>query len=211
MKEQYKFLARKAPQTIAMSAFSGEGLDQLAPALEQALALNMDQVHLMLPYSHSALLDAAHSHGILERVHYGDEGIELQGKLPKFLINQILSLSTREEGDSDDDIDKHMDECINEDLTDLVDEFAQAIEEISVDDCILDTLNEPINIKLKQSKQPRRIVRKDRDSLEWLDRLEARTIQVAMDSSQFESDEPCDENLADDEWDPSKLLSTDDY
>lgn len=166
LKEQYKFLAQRRPQTIAMSAITKEGVEALAPALEQALAEQMEVVSLQIPYSCSHLLDNIHSLGFLTSVKYQDDYIEIEGKIPTFLRRQIQQLL--DEGKQSNN------SCSIEDEGDL---------NIGVDEC------------------DRRSDKKT-DDWAWIDDVIA---------AAEEADREEDETDGEDEWDPAKLIPTEDY
>jgi hypothetical protein len=172
LKEQYKFLAAKSPQTIAMSAVSKEGVEGLAPALEQALAAQMEEVSLQLPYPCSHLLDNIHSLGFLRSVNYRDEHIEIEGKIPSFLRRQIQQLL--EEGSNG--------------------------KRVGADACAVDNEDEE-DLNLGGIGQ------RKLDDWSWLDKAIAAAEQ--QEAEQGQSDEG--EEDEDDEWNPAKLIRTDDY
>jgi len=93
--EYFKLEASKRPQTIAVSAVTGEGISNLMPALETALASNMDYIGTTIPYNDgtTSLIDSLHNLGILDEVVYLEEGIYVRGKVPLFLRDHIISLT----------------------------------------------------------------------------------------------------------------------
>ena len=99
IKAQYKFLASRMKSTVALSAVTGEGSENLAAALEDALTSNMEEVDIILPYTaeHAPLLDSIHTLGFLDSVIYKEDGIYISGKIPLFLKRKIDLIGLEEE------------------------------------------------------------------------------------------------------------------
>lgn len=129
-KEFLKFEAKKRGQTVAVSASTGEGMDQLKSVLQETLSAQMEPIALTLS-GHEAsfggaggegelsssssggggedwrglfqeeegglqsrrdsLISAMHDLGVIEEVHYGDDGVYVRGLVPTFLREQIDS------------------------------------------------------------------------------------------------------------------------
>jgi GTP-binding protein HflX len=91
-KEFLKLEASKRSQTVALSAATGEGIDEFKAALEEALANSMMYISLTLPYDDAratALLSSIHDLGVLEEVSYNNDGIYVRGSVPEFLQRQV--------------------------------------------------------------------------------------------------------------------------
>ena len=87
----YQFEAAKRPYVVALSALTGEGIDDIMPKLESALVSTMESIEeLIIPYDRSDFLDAVHRLGSLDEVVYLNQGIQVTGKIPRFLKEQIL-------------------------------------------------------------------------------------------------------------------------
>ena len=97
-KEFFRYEAGKRQQTVALSASTGEGMDSLLRVLETALSSQMQELEWILPYEYNGpLLSTLHRLSILEEVKYGDDGILVRGHVPRFLCEQIVSLSKGED------------------------------------------------------------------------------------------------------------------
>lgn len=81
--------AQKRPQTVAMSAMTAEGTNDLMRAMESALSSQMEYISCTISYNHVTLLSTVHNLGILDEVQYLDEGVFVRGKVPLFLKEQI--------------------------------------------------------------------------------------------------------------------------
>ncbi|KAJ1433151.1 P-loop containing nucleoside triphosphate hydrolase protein, partial [Ochromonadaceae sp. CCMP2298] len=96
-----RFEAAKRSQTVAMSAKTGDGSEQLLHALEQALSSQMQLLACTLPYEYTPIMSTLHRLSVLETVTYSDSGIYVKGFVPRFLCEQIVTLSQ-----ADDDEEK---------------------------------------------------------------------------------------------------------
>ena len=91
-KEFLKLEASKRSQTVALSAVTGEGMENFKIALEEALTSSMMFISLTLPYEDTratALLSSIHDLGVLEEVSYNNDGIYVRGSIPEFLRRQV--------------------------------------------------------------------------------------------------------------------------
>lgn len=158
IKDQYKHLASGLKYTVAMSAVTGEGRENLAPALEDAISSQLEEISIVLSYLHAPQLDSIHTLGFLDSVIYKEDGIHINGKLPLFLKRRLELLISSDSNES-------------------------------VDESDLDDISDTIKLSEKMLGM----------SWEYLDNVEA---SVAAD---------CDDKDCEDEWDPSKLIETDDY
>ena len=82
------------PGSVAISAFTGEGLDGLLEAVGDRLRAMAEITELLVPYERGDVLASVHREGeVLSEVH-GDDGIRLrarlerasQGKLAEFVV-----------------------------------------------------------------------------------------------------------------------------
>jgi len=73
------------PNTVCISAATGEGIEELLSAIESCIVSsdNMVQINLVLPYERGDLLDLIHSQGIfMEEVKYLPEGTSVNAVVP---------------------------------------------------------------------------------------------------------------------------------
>lgn len=73
-----------------MSAATGEGLGDLARALQAAIVSQMDYISAVLSYEHATVLAELYSLGALDEVTYQDDGIFIRGRVPSFLKDQVM-------------------------------------------------------------------------------------------------------------------------
>jgi 50S ribosomal subunit-associated GTPase HflX len=65
-----RFEAAKRSQTVAMSARTGEGSEELLSALEEALSSQMQLLACYLPYEYTPIMSTLHRLSVLEEVTY---------------------------------------------------------------------------------------------------------------------------------------------
>ncbi len=95
--EQREELERAHPETILVSAFTGEGLDALAQAIEEQFAQTLRVVELLIPYDEGGRLAELHEiAGDLEREETSD-GVRVLARLPAPIASryQQFALSSR--------------------------------------------------------------------------------------------------------------------
>jgi GTP-binding protein HflX len=80
--ERRQGLAHRHPRGVPVSALTGEGLDELREAIEQAFARTLTSVELLLPYSEGGRL--AELHDVAGDLHREDtpEGVRVVARLP---------------------------------------------------------------------------------------------------------------------------------
>ena len=74
------------PKAVAISARTGEGVDDLLKSVTQLLFENYVSVSLWLPYREGGLISMFHEQGHVEKVEHGEEGIQITGMLPQRLV-----------------------------------------------------------------------------------------------------------------------------
>jgi GTP-binding protein HflX len=70
------------PNSVAISALTGEGLDDLLKSLYEILFEDFVGVSVWLPYKEGSLISMFHEQGQVEMVEHGDGGMKLTGRIP---------------------------------------------------------------------------------------------------------------------------------
>lgn len=84
-----KRLLRREPRSVALSARTGEGVDDLLDVVEKALPHPGQAVHALVPYQRGDLISRAHEHGeVLEKEHTAD-GTRLHAHVPPSLAAEF--------------------------------------------------------------------------------------------------------------------------
>ncbi len=76
-------------RVVPVSAQQGVGIAELLSAVEDSLAEQMAEADVLLPYDSGEALNLWHKQGIIEDISYGEEGIHVRGRLPKWLLGSL--------------------------------------------------------------------------------------------------------------------------
>jgi GTP-binding protein HflX len=91
--------ARKAlenfPNSVAISALTGEGIDDLLKSVNGTLFEKLVDVSLWLPYKEGALISLFHEQGHVDIVEHGDDGIQITGLIPNRLMARYSPYMTQ--------------------------------------------------------------------------------------------------------------------
>jgi GTPase len=95
----------KFPQSVAISARTGEGIDDLLAMLRSTLYETFTPIIIRLPYQQGQLISLFHEFGQVERLEHGRKGVYLQGRIPGRLLAQFkhwqVKPGDKEKEDSD--------------------------------------------------------------------------------------------------------------
>jgi len=90
-KEFIKYEAKKRGNTVALSATTGEGFDDLLNTLENVLSSKMEFISMNIPYDQNTIMNSIHNLGSIEEIQYLDDGMFVRAHIPKFLYEQLIS------------------------------------------------------------------------------------------------------------------------
>ena len=79
------------PQSVAISARTGEGLDDLLERVSTMLYETFTSIKVRLPYQQGQLISLFHEFGQVERLEHGRKGVLMQGRIPGRLVAQFQS------------------------------------------------------------------------------------------------------------------------
>ena len=71
---------------VAVSAHTGEGIEQLLLAIEAITEKVMAPLRVTLPYSRGDLVAMFHERGLVEVVSHSEDGTHLEGRVPRRLV-----------------------------------------------------------------------------------------------------------------------------
>ncbi|MCJ7534449.1 MAG: GTPase HflX [Anaerolineales bacterium] len=74
------------PKAVAISALTGEGINDLLKSVNAMLFVNFVSVSLWLPYREGGLISQFHEQGHVEMVEHDENGIQIKGMLPNRLV-----------------------------------------------------------------------------------------------------------------------------
>ncbi len=93
--------ARKAleyfPNSVAISALTGEGIDDLLKSVNGILFEKLVDISLWLPYKEGALISLFHEQGHVDMVEHGDDGIQITGVIPNRLLARYSQYMTQDQ------------------------------------------------------------------------------------------------------------------
>jgi GTPase len=94
------------PQSVAVSAYTGIGIDDLLNSIETTLYETFTPIQIRLPYQQGQLISLFHEFGQIERLEHGRKDVLIQGRIPGRLLAQfkpwqVLSLEKEDERDED--------------------------------------------------------------------------------------------------------------
>ena len=77
------------PNTVAISALTGYGLETLKLRLEEALEAEMARVKVQLPFDRGDLVSLFHERGLIQTEEYQEQGTYIVGRIPHTLLPQF--------------------------------------------------------------------------------------------------------------------------
>ncbi len=82
--------------SVAISALTGEGVPELMRHISAALQGLLVQVNVLLPYQRTDLLAQCHEYGRVEKVEYGEYGIEVTACVTRYLAGHLQNFASPE-------------------------------------------------------------------------------------------------------------------
>lgn len=93
------------PNAVAISAKTGQGVDDLLNSVRQQLFENFVPIRVNLPYDQGGLISGFHENGQVEQVQHIRKGVKIQGKIPGRLLARYSPYLEENNKDSLDYID----------------------------------------------------------------------------------------------------------
>jgi GTP-binding protein HflX len=94
------------PNSVAISAISGQGIDDLLAAVNSSLYENYSPIMVKLPYQQGNLISLFHEMGKVERLEHIRGGVIMQGRLPGRLLARYQPFLTSQWGQVSIDADE---------------------------------------------------------------------------------------------------------
>lgn len=82
------------PNAVAVSALTGQGLEELRVKIDDVLYAQMAPVDVLIPYKHGELVSLFHEHGFVEQEEHTADGTHLKGRLPVSLAGRYADYWT---------------------------------------------------------------------------------------------------------------------
>jgi GTP-binding protein HflX len=77
------------PQAVAISARTGEGIDDMVGILRSTLFETFTPIRVRVPYQEGQLISLFHEFGQIEKLEHGRKGVMMQGRIPGRLVAQF--------------------------------------------------------------------------------------------------------------------------
>ncbi len=81
------------PDTVAISALTGQGLDDLRTEIEEVLESEMHRVSVLIPFERGDLVSLFHERGLIERESHSSEGTYIVGQVPDYVATLLADFS----------------------------------------------------------------------------------------------------------------------
>jgi GTP-binding protein HflX len=88
-------LAERFEQGVPVSALIGSGMPSLLERVSAELYSNLVPLKLKIPYRHGQMISLFHEQAVVERVEHGEDGVELEGRLPDRLVPRFKAFVPR--------------------------------------------------------------------------------------------------------------------
>lgn len=85
---------RDLPDSVALSALTGMGLDSLLIHVEEVLEAEMEHIEVLIPFDRGELVGLFHERGLIDSEGYGEGGTYIVGRLPENLAIQLNEFRT---------------------------------------------------------------------------------------------------------------------
>ena len=85
-------LLREFPNSVAISALTGEGLETLLDRIEKVLEEQMVWLNVLIPYELGELVDLFHRRGLIGREEHTETGTRIEGRMPGVLVGHFERL-----------------------------------------------------------------------------------------------------------------------
>jgi len=77
------------PDSVALSALTGQGLDILKTHIEEVLVSDMQRIDVVIPFTRGELTSLFHERGLIDTEEHVADGTHLRGRLPRALTPQF--------------------------------------------------------------------------------------------------------------------------
>ena len=100
--EMLVYEAAFADDTVAVSALTGEGMEDFVEAVEESLNALLTPIELIIPYNNGQDLSIIHEQGVVETIDYLPEGTYVLGRVPPATANRLQKYSMVETTSEED-------------------------------------------------------------------------------------------------------------
>ncbi|VEU33571.1 unnamed protein product [Pseudo-nitzschia multistriata] len=100
--EMLTYEAAFSDDTVAVSALTGEGMEDFVVAVEESLNSLLAPIELVIPYNKGQELSIIHEQGVVETIDYRPEGTYVLGRAPPAVANRLQMYSMADSATGDD-------------------------------------------------------------------------------------------------------------
>lgn len=90
--EAVSFPADEFPNSVAISALTGAGVESLLAQIERVLEEQMVWLEVLVPYNLGELVDLFHRRGLIELEKHVETGTRIEGRIPSVLAGRFYGL-----------------------------------------------------------------------------------------------------------------------
>lgn len=87
-------LLAEFPNSVAISALTGEGLEALLTCVERVLEAQMAWLDVLIPYELGELVDLFHRRGLIEQEEHTETGTRIVGRIPRAWVGRFHGSSS---------------------------------------------------------------------------------------------------------------------
>ena len=88
-------LGAEFKDAVAVSAATGQGIEELLSRVEAVMNRNLVTVEVLIPYDHGELVNQWHVHGLIQSEKHTPDGVLIRGKLPPQLAAKFRDLGSQ--------------------------------------------------------------------------------------------------------------------
>jgi GTP-binding protein HflX len=88
--ERLRMALADSPNAVAISALTGQGLDDLRAMIDDVLRRQMAPMNVLIPYNRGELVALFHEHGFVEQEEHVETGTHLVGRMPVELAGRYV-------------------------------------------------------------------------------------------------------------------------
>lgn len=91
------------PNSFAVSALKGSGIEELLGAVRQKLFKAYEPISVLIPHREGGLIALFHEHGRVEKVDHGRHGVLMEGRIPGRFVGRFAGYRTTQVVNPDED------------------------------------------------------------------------------------------------------------
>jgi GTP-binding protein HflX len=77
------------PDSVAISALTGQGVDALLEEIEEVLEAEMQRIEVLIPFERGDLVNLFHERGLIDVEDHIAEGTHIVGRVPEYMVKDL--------------------------------------------------------------------------------------------------------------------------